>query len=225
MIVIDGDPPLPGWKQLVAPDAAVIAADGGARHARNEAVDVRDLVGDFDTLSDREVDDFARQGARIHRFAAEKDSTDFELAACLARSDWSASTDDVLVVGGAGGRLDHALGNLVVLGGGELAPFAVTALVGHDVVRVATAPHPVTIDGPVGGTVSLIPVHGTAHGVVTSGLRYALDREDLHRGASRGISNLLESAPATVTVDDGTVLVIEPGAVDHLIAQSRGEAT
>ncbi len=225
MIVIDGDPPRPGWRQLVAPDATVVAADGGARHARAESVDVDDLVGDFDGLSDREVDDFARLGARIHRFPADKDFTDFELAARLARTDRADSARDVLVVGGAGGRLDHALGNLTVLAGPDLAPFSVTALLGDDVVRVAAAAHPVTIDAPAGGTVSLLPIHGTAHGVAARGLRFELDGDDLHHGASRGISNVVEGAPATVTVDDGTVLVIEPGAVEHLIAKSRGETT
>lgn len=217
VIVVDGNPPVPGWRHLVTPGATVIAADGGARHARVESVAVTDLVGDFDSLTPGEVDASERDGTRLHRFDVDKDFTDFELAAHLAHGRHGDDAAAILVVGGAGGRLDHALGAVAVLGGGDLAPFAVTALVGDAVVHVVTAAHPVTLVSPVGTTASILPLGGPVHGVTTHGLRFRLEDETLYAEGTRGISNEVGTTPARVTVRHGTALVIEPDAVRHLI--------
>ena len=222
MIVVDGLPPLPGWKALVAPTATVIAADGGARHARREAVRVTDLVGDLDSLTAHEVDWFHDRGARVHRFAADKDFTDFELAARLAADHrphgHSSGRARLLVVGGAGGRLDHALGNIVVLAGADLADFAVTASIGEAAVQPASPARGVTAYGSAGDTVSLLPLFGDAHGVSTVGLRYRLDAATLDAEAARGVSNTIATPPAKVVVEEGTVAVVEPRGTARLLA-------
>jgi thiamine pyrophosphokinase len=61
-----------------------------------------------------------------------------------------------------------------------------------------------------GAVVSLIPVHGGAVEVSTTGLVYPLDHESLPAGTSRGISNLGTGAPAAVSIGLGTLLVISP---------------
>jgi thiamine pyrophosphokinase len=61
----------------------------------------------------------------------------------------------------------------------------------------------------VGDLVTLLPLGGDAGGVRTDGLHYPLDGEDLHVGRSRGLSNVVERAPASVSLDRGTLLVIE----------------
>ena len=62
---------------------------------------------------------------------------------------------------------------------------------------------PATLRGPVGDLVTLLPVHGPARGVTTSGLLYPLAGEDLPAGTTRGVSNELVHDPATVTLADG----------------------
>jgi len=61
-----------------------------------------------------------------------------------------------------------------------------------------------------GAIVSLLPVHGGAVEVSTTGLAYPLDHESLPAGTSRGISNLGIGAPAAVSIGLGTLLVISP---------------
>lgn len=222
MIVVDGAPPVPGWQVLVGSAATVIAADGGAGHARHEGVHVTDLVGDLDSLTAAEVDHFTLRGARVHRFDPDKDFTDFELAAQFAGRLRRSEIDELLVVGGAGGRLDHALGNIAVLGGPDLAPFSVTALLGDAVAQVASPHRPISLDSRAGQIVSLIPIGGTARGVVTQGMRFELHHEDLYAFASRGISNVVADPPASVSLDEGTLIVIEPGAVTRPITDKPG---
>lgn len=216
-IVVDGEPPASGWRHLLTPSAIVIAADGGARYAFGEGVSVTDVVGDLDSLTPTEVDALAHSGSRIHRFDADKDYTDFELAARLVHDGHGTPGTPLLVVGGAGGRLDHALGNIAVLGSDELTPFPVTALLGEAVVRVATPAHPVTVHGGPDRLVSLVPAGGPVSGVTTSGLRYELAGETMGASRARGISNVVERPPATVATGAGALLVIEPGTTGRLI--------
>ena len=67
----------------------------------------------------------------------------------------------------------------------------------------------VAIESPVGTIVTLLPVRGDAVGVRTQGLKYGLAVETLHFGRSRGLSNLVVSHPASVSVDQGVLLLIE----------------
>ncbi len=111
---------------------------------------------------------------------------------------------------GGGDRPDHAWSTLLA--------FAAPGLVGHDVsvwweralVSVVRAGTPRVLDGEIGSLVSLLPVHGDAEGVRTSGLVYPLHGERLPAGTGRGISNLVATAPAAVSVDRGTLLVVQP---------------
>src|SRR2546430_744789 len=50
---------------------------------------------------------------------------------------------------------------------------------------------------------------GDAEGVTTEGLRYPLRDETLRFGRARGLSNEVDSLPATVTVRKGSLLVFE----------------
>jgi thiamine pyrophosphokinase len=66
--------------------------------------------------------------------------------------------------------------------------------------------------GGVGDTVSLLPIGGDADGVRTEGLRWTLAGETLAMGRSRGLSNEVTSTPASVTLERGTLLVVETAA-------------
>jgi thiamine pyrophosphokinase len=46
--------------------------------------------------------------------------------------------------------------------------------------------------------------------VTTTGLEYPLANETLHEGSTRGVSNLLVGAEATVSVARGVLLAVRP---------------
>ena len=64
------------------------------------------------------------------------------------------------------------------------------------------------LGGAAGDLVTLLPV-GDATGVRTDGLRYPLVGETLRAGRSRGLSNEVEHAPASVSLEGGSLLIIE----------------
>ncbi|MBS1848485.1 MAG: thiamine diphosphokinase [Actinobacteria bacterium] len=228
VIVVDGDDPVPGWGRLVAPAAEVIAADGGACHASGEGVTVTDLVGDLDSVESDFVEAFQRAGGTVHRFDRDKDFTDFELAAQLAAdrsaADGGSEPRSLLIVGGAGGRLDHQLANVAVLAGDVLAGFDVTAILGHAVLRVARPGRPVTTLGTIGRVVSLLPFGAPVDGVTTTGLRFALRAAALDPFASRAVSNEAVEAVVTIRVESGSLVVVEPDAFDELLTGTTGSA-
>lgn len=180
-----------------------IAADSGLDHARaaGHAVDV--AVGDFDSVSDAGLRWAEANGVELIRHDRDKDRTDLELALDLVVD---RGVETALVLGGAGGRLDHLLGNLTVLASSRYRAVQIEARMGEAslwVVRGERMLHP-----EVGMLLSLIPMHGDAEAVETTGLRWPLEGERLQAGSSRGVSNLVAATPVRVAVGVGVVLAV-----------------
>lgn len=183
------------------PLAAVVAADGGADLAQALGVAVDTVVGDLDSIAPETL----AGAARVERHPREKDATDLALALEAALR---VEPQRVLVVGGSGGRLDHLLGELLLLASDSLAAVQVDAQLGSAAVHVIRGAR--TLAGSPGELVSLFALHGPARGVTTEGLRYRLRDETLEPGSTRGVSNLFERAEATISVKSGVVVAVRP---------------
>jgi thiamine pyrophosphokinase len=215
LVFAGGEPPGPGVRAALrrrggGRGAFVVAADSGLDHALALDVAVDLVVGDLDSVDPTALATARAAGTRVEVHPADKDATDLELALCAARD---AGASRITVVGGGGGRHDHLLANALVLTAEAFAAISVEALVGTahcSVVRSRS-----TLHGPVGSLCSLVPVGGTAHGVTTTGLRFALLDDDLHPGSTRGVSNELTASEATVSVRAGVVLAIQPHALEE----------
>jgi thiamine pyrophosphokinase len=182
-------------------DATVIAADGGADLARPLGLEVDRVVGDMDSIS-------AQTLARIEhveRHPAEKDATDLELALAAALR---LEPERILVIGSAGGRLDHLFGGLLLLAADDYAGVQVDAQLGAAAVHVLRGER--RLRGDRGELVSLFAVHGPARGIVTDGFVYPLRGETLEPGSTRGLSNVFASQEATISVARGVLLAVRP---------------
>jgi thiamine pyrophosphokinase len=209
IVVVGGDAPDQVARTSLPEDAIVIAADSGVDHALAAGLHVDVAVGDFDSVSAEGLEAVTAAGARIERHPAAKDHTDLELA-----MDEAVATGarHIVVLGGDGGRRDHLFANLLVLASPRYADSAITAYLGQSRVYVLHGGGPAAvIDGQTGDLVTLLPVHGPAAGVRTTGLRYPLHGETLPAGTTRGVSNVLEAPPAEVQVGSGTLIVVLPG--------------
>ncbi|HEX9855892.1 MAG TPA: thiamine diphosphokinase [Acidimicrobiia bacterium] len=188
--------------------AAVIAADSGLAQARVLGVAPTVVIGDMDSVDPTMLEEAASAGAEIERHPADKDATDIELALDRALQMECRS---VIVVGGYGGRVDHLLGNALVLTAERFSTIDVEWWVAGTRIRVARQEVPVHIEGTAGDTVSLLAAAGDAHGVTTTGLRWSLENETLEAGSTRGISNELMGTAASVRVRRGVLLVVHGG--------------
>ena len=182
------------------PDGAfVIAADSGFDIARRHAVAVDLLIGDLDSVSE----DAVHQAPQTLRFPVDKNETDLELAIDRARS---MGVTSLLVIGGAGGRMDHFLANASLLASldgldVEWRTGSGTLLRVNGSVRVAGTP---------GETISLLAFGGPTRGVRTTGLRWRLDNEHLLPGSTRGVSNAFIDDAALISLDEGNLMVVLP---------------
>jgi thiamine pyrophosphokinase len=205
VVVAGGDPPDPESALAVPLGARVIAADRGLEHALALGLDVEIAVGDFDSASPDAVARAEASGTRIERHPAEKDATDLALALDAALA---LGPERILVLAGDGGRLDHLLSTLLLLGSSRYETVEIDAFVGPARVHVVRRER--TIEGSVGELVSLLAVHGPAEGVRTEGLAYPLEGETLEPGSSRGVSNVFAVATARISLERGVLLVVRP---------------
>jgi thiamine pyrophosphokinase len=184
---------------------AVVAADGGLDRAASLGLAVDVVVGDLDSVSPAALARAEAEGARVVRHPAAKDATDLELALDEAVALGAAR---VLVVGSDGGRLDHLLASLLILGSERYAALELDALVGDTLVQVIRGER--TMRGAPGDLVTLLALGGPAEKVTTEGLEYPLAGETLDPGASRGVSNVFTGTAARVTLARGVLLAVRP---------------
>jgi len=208
VILTGGDPVPREVGDILPPGAFVIAADSGLHHAGTLGITVDLIVGDLDSADPVVVARTLEAGAHLERHPVDKDATDLELAldAAVARN-----LSPAIVVGGAGwDRIDHLLGNALVLADPRYRSLRPHWLVKG--ARVHVVHDHAVITGRPGDTLTLLAVGGPAGGVVTAGLRWPLAGDTLAPGSTRGISNELTGEQVTISVDSGTLLAVHIGA-------------
>jgi thiamine pyrophosphokinase len=206
VVVAHGDV-LPSDRAVIGAKDFVVAADGGAFALERWKVLPHLVVGDMDSLGDAGIERFARQGIPVTKYPVAKDESDLELA--VAQAIAAGATEIVLLGAFGGERLDHETANLLLLADPRYNGVRLEARRGALRVRALHGEGSLSLAGPVGALVTLLPVNGHAEGVTTEGLRYALRDEALGFGRARGLSNEVASLPAKVSLDKGTLLVFE----------------
>jgi thiamine pyrophosphokinase len=182
----------------------VIAADGGADVAVRAGIMPGVLVGDMDSVSSDTREYLAATGTEMIVLPVEKDVTDTEFALQLA-ADRGAR--QVWLAAAWGGRMDHALGNLLLLLRARWKGVPMHVL--DRSTDAALVDGRTTLNAAPGDLVSLVPLSPLVEGVTTQGLRYALSGENLTQGSTRGVSNEVVSLPAAIEqAGPGDLLVI-----------------
>jgi thiamine pyrophosphokinase len=210
VVVAGGEPVEPADVADLPAGVPVVAADSGVDLALDLRLRVTHAVGDFDSISAAGLFSVGATGAEVERHPAEKDQTDLDLALRVAVG---LGARRIVVVGGGGGRLDHLLGNALLMASDRFAAVPIEARPGGG-ARLHVVRRTVGLAGGPGDLVSLLAVGGPATGVTTDGLRYPLLGANLDPGSSLGVSNELTGARASVSVASGALLVVQPGGTD-----------
>ena len=183
-------------------DDLIIAADSGLNNARLLDLSVKTVVGDYDSLGR-----VPEQGPDVEVIThpAEKDETDTQLAIRLALS---RGADDIHIIGGLGGRLDHTLSNLAILE--ALAQKKVRCVIEDGQNRVRLLQSDSTILPRSGYTyVSLLALDPIVKGVEIEGVKYPLKNAKLTRTFQYAVSNELTGNCALISVKKGDLYIIE----------------
>lgn len=205
LVLAGGDPANP---RRPLPEAdLVIAADSGLDQAALLGLPVDLLVGDLDSVSETALTAATEAGTRIERHPVAKDATDLELALSAAQREGAGR---VVIVGGAGGRIDHLLANAVLLASPAWADLDIDWLVGE--ARIVAVRTEISFTGQPGDLLTLLAIGGPASGITTEGLEFPLVDEVLLASSTRGVSNVLTAERAVVRLRSGVLLAIHQPA-------------
>jgi thiamine pyrophosphokinase len=207
-VVVTGGAPLDARAVAAVPDGAyVVAADGGLDHARAAGLAPDALVGDLDSVSAAGLA-WAHEHATVHPHPADKAATDTELAVARALT---IGPSRLILLAGAGDRLDHTFAALGALGAPALDHLdSAEAWWGADHLLVATPDRSVALTDPVGTTFSVLAMHGPVSGVTVSGARWPLNDVELPPLVGWGVSNEVVDPVVHVSVAEGVLTVIVP---------------
>jgi len=184
----------------VSPRDALICCDGGARYAEALGVLPDFLIGDMDSVLPETLEKYRAAGVRLVPAPSDKDYTDLELAIMLA---CQLRADHIDIFGALGGRMDHAMANACVL---LQAAGAARILEPGCAVYAAGAGRELAISGNPGDIVSILPVKDTLV-AETDGLAWPLARARLYPGYAVGMSNVMTSGAARISVETGALIV------------------
>jgi thiamine pyrophosphokinase len=206
VVVFAGGDPVDHRARAALPEGAtIVAADSGLHAVLDLGLRADVVVGDMDSVDEGKLSAAIAAGARVERHPADKDFTDLELALQVAGR---LGATEVLVVGGAGGRLDHLLANQLLLASDAYAHLRIEAIASD--ARTTVVRDHAELRGKPGSLVTLLAIGGRAEGVRTTGLRFPLRGETLIPGSTRGVSNEMEEPIATVSCTAGVVLSVQP---------------
>lgn len=179
-----------------------IAADSGYRNALTLGAQPTVLLGDFDSLGTPEG---LPDTVEVLRVPAEKDFTDTQMAVETALE---RGADEIVIIGGLDGRLDHALSNLSILE--DLWARRIHARITDGRNRVRYLEATSTLIARSGFRyLSLIAVSERVKGVSIEGCRYPLKNATLRRGFQYAVSNEITGNCALLSIKKGGVYVVE----------------
>ena len=183
-------------------DALIVAADSGLNHAAPLGLSPTVVVGDYDSLGHAPNVD---AGVEVITVPTEKDVTDTQLAVELALT---RGANEVHILGGLGGRLDHTLSNLAILE--DLADKKVRATIEDGQNRVRLLQNDSTILPRSGYTyLSLLALDPVVKGVDIEGVKYPLKGAKIQRSFGFAVSNEITGNCCFVSVRKGKMLVVE----------------
>lgn len=204
--VIFANGPIDDYDSLskhLEPSDAIVCVDGGLTHIDALALMPDIVIGDMDSISPQRLLELGNLTPKIQH-PSEKDETDLELALCWANEQ---AFEKVLLAGISGGRLDHTLANIHLMAAGNWV-FELCAWQPGQFLWLMNSGETLKLDDYAGLTLSLLPMSEKAEGVSTKGVKYMLHNATLTFGTTRGVSNVVESQQASVSLSTGRLLVV-----------------
>lgn len=161
-------------------------------------------IGDFDSVSQKELQLIKKKAKEIKILKKEKDDTDTELA---LKAVIKKGYDDITILGGIGTRIDHALANVLLLEKYQKSGRQIKIIDKNNQIEMVIKKKIIT-KNPNLPNISLISL--TDYSVISlTGFKYPLKNKKVKRGETLCISNELIEKQGMVGVSYGRVLMIK----------------
>ncbi|MBP5231018.1 MAG: thiamine diphosphokinase [Clostridia bacterium] len=179
----------------------ILAADSGLRNALDMGETPSVFIGDCDSFPESRIP----AGIDKILLKPEKDSTDTQVAVEVALN---RGADDIILIGGLDGRLDHTFSNLFILE--DLYERHIPAVItnGQNRVRYLRDTSVLIPRSPY-RYLSLLTLDPVAKGVDISGCRYPLKNAKIKRSLQFAVSNELTGNCALISVRKGSLFIME----------------
>lgn len=186
----------------------VIAVDGGLGYCTALRIEPDLVLGDFDSVGERETGTIASLQAqdprRLVRLPREKDDTDTIAA---LKEGLRRGYTEFRIYGGMGGRFDHTFANIQALL--FLRNHGARGCLADSVGEMYVLKDE-KICFPRGrkGILSLFSLVEESRGVTIEGMKYLLDQATVRNDFPVGISNEFIGEEASVAVEQGTLVCV-----------------
>lgn len=184
----------------------IICADKGYVYAKSAKIKPDILIGDFDSLNIDLPDDI-----NIVHYPSEKDDTDTML--CLKYA-LDRDFEEIVLIGGIGGRIDHTIANIQAMAytldnwqGNDRYQKRISMIDDKNWI-IMLKNNAISLTGHEGQLLSIASFTNESKKVSTTGLHWNLREATLANTFPLGVSNFFEDTKVTISVGDGTLLVI-----------------
>lgn len=185
----------------------IICADGGAKHLIKMNVIPNVIIGDLDSIDEDDKRIFIEKSVEFHKFPADKDASDTELALDFALS---RNASEVVFIGAIGSRMDHSIANITLLK--KLLDNNIKGKVineYNEIYLLNNKNNQITLHGEKEDYLSIIPLSNIVKGINLSGFKFPLKDAEISIGSSLGISNEFNSDIVRIEIKEGLLLVIK----------------
>lgn len=187
----------------------IIAVDGGLSAANLLQLVPDVIVGDFDTVSSELLEMYSKdKQCRTVRLNPVKDDTDTQCAMNIAIE---MGAEEIDIIGGTGGRIDHGLANIFML---KMALEKGVRAVMYDEVNkvyVIKGHKKLKRDPLYGRYISFMQLEGPALNVTMKGFLYNVEHFDFDTSKEYrlGVSNEFKDEEAEINIGHGMFIVTE----------------
>ncbi|WP_461204469.1 thiamine diphosphokinase [Clostridium sp. DL1XJH146] len=181
----------------------IICADSGANCAYKCGLTPDFIIGDMDSIDDNILEFFSlNEKVKIEIYPPEKDFTDTELALNRAID---LGADEIAFIGCTGTRVDHLMGNLVMLY--KCLKKNVKGKIIDDNNEIFMISKDTKLLGHKGKTFSLMPYTEKVERLSIIGAKYCLKDYDLAIGNAMTISNVFNNTSVNISFKSGVLIV------------------
>lgn len=180
------------------PNAIIVCADGGLRHARKLGLTPQLMITDCDSLNET-------AGQEVIRLTPEKDDTDMQ--ACV-RESIARGCRRLYLVCASGGRLDHMLANLSLLEEAEQLGAVCTLIDSQNEVFFHGGGQKCFQNNFGHRYFSIVPLDESLRGVTIQNAKYPLQDAVVARAGMITISNEALGDVVQITILEGKAYVV-----------------
>lgn len=180
----------------------ILAVDGGTNHCIRAGIFPDLIIGDLDSISEETLKIAKENNIPTEEFPVKKDSTDTELSIDYLISK---GFKDITLAGVIGSRMDHTLGNILLLTKLNENDIKGKIIDGNNIIYLVE--EKLTLQRKEDTYISIIPISNSGINISLKGFEYELKEREVKFASSFCISNKIIEEEGMIRVHEGKALV------------------